>query len=108
MDAAIPGSNFGEELLEAFDAAVGEGGKALIGPIEDLDHLAIVDLVRISADNLDELEALIDHFGNQVNAVNAEVTRTIGLPFLTESPAAANSSEATQGAWRWAGSRSVR
>ncbi|MGI9506187.1 MAG: hypothetical protein ACR2RE_24360 [Geminicoccaceae bacterium] len=71
MDAAIPGSNFGEELLEAFDAAVGEGGKALIGPIEDLDHLAIVDLVRISAGNLDELEALIDHFGNQVNAVNA-------------------------------------
>ena len=46
-DATIPGADVGEELLKAFDTAIGEGDKGEVGTIVDLDHLTIVDVVRI-------------------------------------------------------------
>lgn len=74
MDAAVPGSNVGKKLLEARDATVGEGGETLVGPIQDVDHPAIVDIVWIPADDLNEFEALADHSSDPVNAVNISAT----------------------------------
>jgi hypothetical protein len=58
-DAAVPGSDVCEKFLQAFDASVGEGGSAFVGPIVDMDNFAVVDVVGVPADHLDQLEAPI-------------------------------------------------
>lgn len=44
-DTSVPGSDIGEEFLQAFDPPVREGGDALFAAVVDMDYLAIVDVV---------------------------------------------------------------
>jgi len=52
-DAAGPGADVGEELLKTLDAARGERCDAFLGPVDDVDHLAVVDVVGIGGDDLE-------------------------------------------------------
>ena len=57
-DAAFPCPYVCQKFLKAFDATVCEGRDPPFGAVVYPDHLAIVDVVRIGADDLDEFEAL--------------------------------------------------
>jgi len=48
--ATLAGANLGEELLQVFDASAGKGRDGLVGPRDNNDHFAEVDVVRVSGD----------------------------------------------------------
>jgi len=69
-DAAFPCPYVREKFLDAFDATVCEGLDPLLGAVVYPDHLAIIDVVGIGADNLDEFEVLADPLCDLIDGVD--------------------------------------
>ena len=57
-------------LLELLDAAVGEGLDPFLGAVVDPDHLAVIDVVGIGADDLDEFAVLADPPGDLIESMD--------------------------------------
>lgn len=69
-NTSFPGADIGKEFLQAFDPAVGEGGDALFAAVVDVDHLAVVDVVRVAGDLPDKFDVLADQRGDVADRVD--------------------------------------
>ncbi|NEJ02591.1 hypothetical protein GR216_32045 [Rhizobium leguminosarum] len=57
-NAAIPRADIGEEFLQALDTAFGERCDAHFATVIGIDHLAIVNVVGIAGDFMEEFKVL--------------------------------------------------
>ena len=65
-NTSFSGAEISEEFLQGFVSAVGEGGNALFST---MDHLALVDVVGVAGDLLEEFNVLADKRGDRVVCV---------------------------------------
>jgi hypothetical protein len=68
-DAAFRRPYICEELLDAFDPALGESGGAIFRSVVDMDYFAIIHIVGVAGDFLEQFDVLADASSNLANRV---------------------------------------
>lgn len=79
-NASLPGADIGEEFFQTLDAPVGECRDALFAAATGKDHLAIVDIVRVAGDFLDEFEVFADQRSGVADRVDVRSRPTMLTP----------------------------
>ncbi|MDQ0138106.1 hypothetical protein J2T08_006051 [Neorhizobium galegae] len=70
VNASLPGADVGEEFFQSLDAPVGEGRDTLFAAVMGMDHLAIVDIVGVAGDFLDEFKVFADQHSDVADHVD--------------------------------------
>lgn len=73
-DSSVPCPDIGQEFLEAFNAPIREACCAVVGPVVDVHHFAVVDVIRVGRDLSEQFEVLADHGGDVFDRVDMHRT----------------------------------